>query len=377
MKIACERKPFAEAFALAAQLARPKSPNPMLSYVLMDLASGVDHLISTDGDRSVRIVLPPLTVEGAGKILLDGEKVNQALGSMRGDEVTIEEVGPNVKFSSGRSSVVLPGADPEKYPTFPEPPSGVPSWDLDPTQLWLLADRTMFAADEKSTNYGLGGCKFEATEDRMSFAATDGNRIAVQSIGNRSKVPLDPKATVLLPPASLKVAMRVFKDGDPLRMSFSGPEKAPHLGHFSGPLAQVCTRMVEGRFPDYVRILPKASEVVAKVKVRAGDMKSALRLATIATDETSRAVSFAFGEGEVRVSGKAADRGQAGDSVECEFSGTPMEMAWDHRYLADLLARVDDSTPLTFGLVAPDKNTLITNDGGLTYMVAPLTTPKG
>ena len=113
----------------------------------------------------------------------------------------LESDGTKLLIAGAKSKVNLNVENPDLFPDMPDFPEEGRSWSLQPGDLSLLGERTVFATDAKSTNYAFAGCLMEFGENTLGMVATDGRRL-VRMVAPTVGPSADVQAVIT--PASLK-----------------------------------------------------------------------------------------------------------------------------------------------------------------------------
>lgn len=358
MKCEANRKALLDAFTLASSVTQAKSQKPILRHVLMDAdPDRGTFLMATNLEIGVRVPVVGCVVDEPGVAMLDGERVGSALASYPDDQVRITSEGSILSIVGSRSKSSLTSDDAALFPIAPSFPGGGPSWTISHVDLGLLADRTVFATDAKSSaTYAFGGCFLEFGPESLSMVATDGRRLSIMTVpadGGLSDI----KAVVT--PAALKLADRLFEGDAAIRVAFSGQNPlSPSMIHLKGDSGEIAARLIEGRFPAYRSFM--LDDFRSKARTTAGAFRSAVKCASIVTGEESRGVDMAFtaesmgSPAMVAISANVADRGSSESSLEIEYEGPPVTVCLASQYLLESLAKLDADLPLTIRLKDAD-----------------------
>lgn len=364
MKVRVERKTFQAAFASAASVVPPKPVKDIYKNLLLGTT---DHatLTGTDTEATIRVSVPGVFWEEPGELLLPIARMNEILRASNDTDIHIERDGDHLLVSGARSRFKLPTEDPGHYPRPSWRDNHEPIATVKAEPLRLALRRTMFATDPESTRYALGGALFGLTPGKLTIAATDGRRCAVDEFE------ADTKGMVGTPPVvplrAMKTLDRLLPDADSVEIWPSDRTCEFHLGN-----AWLQSRLVEGRFPRYKDVFPDPSSYQGKAELTAGDFLQACQAAQITTNDESRGVDFTFNEGLVKLKSQGADVGSSLVELPLAYTGPSIETTFDPRYLADMLRTFEPGTTLRLDLI-DDKNAAMFSFEGYRYVVMPLT----
>ncbi|MEQ8847203.1 DNA polymerase III subunit beta [Botrimarina sp.] len=374
MKISCDREKLLWAFQAVAAVAPPRSPKPILQNVKLDVADGgAATLSATDLEVSIRREVEGVEAEAPGSVLLPVVRFGAILRESSDTTFRIETDGSKTLVRGERSRFNLPSENPGEFPS-------VAAFDADayyqaPTRLLKeMIRRTIFATDNESSRYALGGVKLEVTDEgRLIAVGTDGRRLAkmegaIERVGDAPPV----GDATIVPTRSLQLIDRTLVDEEaPTRLAVRANDAV-----FATPTATLSTRLLEGRYPRWRDVVPTRSES-AKVELTVGPFFAAVRQAQIVTSDESRGVDFQFGEGTLVLEGQTAEVGESHIELPIGYDGNRIEIMLDPRFMVDFLKTLDAEQSFTLDLVDSDSAAVASTDDGYTYVLMPLARDRG
>lgn len=347
MRVSIDRSQLAHALATVNRAIESRNTIPILANVLLAVEDGQLRLTGTDLDVEITTGLPvldcqPGSVTAPGKMLADIAK--RATG-----DVTLEldaaSAGGRLTVASGRSRYKLDVLPAEDFPSFS-------AGEFDTTlelDLATLVAPCVHAISTEETRYYLNGVYLHAVDGRLVAVATDGHRL-MRNVGPEGVleygVILPRKLVGLLPKGAVTVELSQNK----VRVT-------------SGSTV-ITSKLIDGTFPDYVRVIPSGNSNVLTVD-RQALMKAVERVAAVA-DDKSRAVKFAVGD-VLRLI--LADK--ASDEVSIEFEGEPLEIGFNARYVNDMLGALDEPN-VRFALGDAVSPAVIKGEGEWTAVLMPM-----
>lgn len=369
MKITCDREKLLAAFQSVAAVAPARSPKPILQNVKLEVTEGgTASLSATDLEVSIRREVEGVEAESPGSVLLSVTRFGAILRESSDTTFRLETDGVKTLIRGERSRFNLPTENPAE---FPAPAAfGADAYYQVPTRLLKeMIRRTIFATDNESSRYALGGVKFEISDaGRLIAVGTDGRRLAkmegpVEKIGEAAPV----GDSTIVPTRSLQLVDRTLVDDEaPTRFAVRANDAV-----FATTASVLSTRLLEGRFPRWRDVVPTRSSSV-KIEVPVGPFYAAVRQAAIVTSDESRGVDFTFGEGSLVLAGQAAEVGESHVEMPVAYDGAKIEITLDPRYLIDFLKTLDPERSFTLDLVDSDAAALALTDDGYTYVLMPL-----
>jgi DNA polymerase-3 subunit beta len=374
-----ERAALLKALAAATRVVEKRTTIPILNNVRLVVGNGRLSLTGTDLDISIdtaadadvktpgTITVPAHTFKDIVQKLPDGSQV-----TLQGDAA-----GGSLAVKAGRSRFKLQALAAEDFPELVL--GDVPTrFTLAADTLSLIIDRTAFAISTEETRYYLNGIHLEAAEDGLTAVATDGHRLAryVTALPDGAAgMPgiILPRKTVIEITRLLsgqKEPVTVEMSATKIRLTFSGTPATPGAEGLPTVLA---SKLIDGTFPDYRRVIPQGNSRVFRVETSA--FAAAVdRVGTISS-ERGRAVKFAFGKDAVALTVTNPDAGSATDEVEATLVGgeAGIEIGFNGRYMQDILAAHGGDATL-IKLNDPGSPTLITAEGddAATFVLMPM-----
>ncbi|WP_242392652.1 DNA polymerase III subunit beta [Anaeromyxobacter oryzisoli] len=315
-----------------------KSTMPILSHVLLEAKNGTDLIVSsTDLDLAVSSehhceVMTPGAVAVSARHLYDIVK------ALPEQTVTLKKASNNyLEVRSGPAEFKMVGLPAEDFPALPKFDK-VPFADVEAPVLLDMVERTAFAVSTDETRYNLNGVYFEPSAGSLRLVATDGHRLSLAEKALDATFGL--KRGVILPKKGLQELRKLLSEAVE-----SGEEKPEaKLGFvensaiFRRPGVVLVMRLIEGLFPDYKQVIPKAGEKV--VKIGRGRLLETLRRISLLSSDKAHAVKLELGKGVLRVQSQNPDLGEGKEEVPVDYAGEPLKIGFNARYLMEVLAVV-------------------------------------
>jgi DNA polymerase-3 subunit beta len=371
MKVTCDREKLLAAFQTAAAVAPARSPKPILQNVKIEVAADgattTAVLIATDLEIGVRVEVPGITVEVPGTAVLPISRFGSILRESSDATLRLEADGHGTLVRGERSEFKLPAENPDEFPAVAQF-NEKKYHETSARSLRELIRRTVFATDNESSRYALGGVLMEMTSDRITAVGTDGRRLARMECPGKSVGGHDTTdSQTIIPTRAMHLIERGLTDGDAeVHIAARGNDVL-----VKSPRAMIYTRLVEGRFPKWRDVFPKRDNAT-RIELIAGPLHSAVRQAAIVTSDESRGVDFTFGEGKIVLAGRAAEVGQARIELPIAYDGPSVAITLDPRYVTDFLKVLDAEKNITLEIKDAESAAVCTTDDGYAYVIMPL-----
>jgi DNA polymerase III subunit beta len=368
MKILCDREKLASAFQTAALFAPSRSPKPILQNVKLEVTKAGAIFMATDMEVGVRIAVEGVEVSKEGTAVLPLANFGAILRESSDEKLQIEASTKGTVVKGERSEFKLTGEDPAEFPAvaaFEEK-----KYHVIPAPLFKqIILRTEFATDMESSRYALGGVLVELDEKRIIAVGTDGRRLAkmegpAEAVGGHKTG----DTMTIIRTQSMRAIGRALSDNDgQVHVAARGNDVLIRTER-----AVYYSRLVEGRFPRWRDVFPNRRDA-AKIDVTVGPFHSALRQAAVVTNQESRGIDFNFGEGTLTLAASTAEAGQSKVDMPIAYSGPPISVTLDHRFVADFLKVLNPEQTVTIDIEnAEAAAVFFADDQAYGYVVMPL-----
>jgi len=260
-------------------------------------------------------------------------KLIDILRSMPSDQtVSIESSQNRLLLKGGKSKFVLQTLPAEDFPLVQEASNFGPAFSVPQKTLKTLLSQVSFAMAVHDIRYYLNGILFVAEGKQLSLVATDGHRLAYTSA--ELDVDIKQRQEVILPRKTVLELQRLLSDQDgAIEMQFAGNQ-----AKFSFAGMEFVTKLVEGKFPDYNRVIPRNHPNI--VILGRSALLAALQRAAIMTSEKFKGVRLNLERGSLRVAANNADQEEAVEELDIQYDGSAIEIGFNVSYLIDALSNM-------------------------------------
>jgi DNA polymerase III subunit beta len=296
-------------------------------------------------------------------------KLIDILRSLPADQtVTLSSNQNKVMLAGGKSRFTLQTLPADDFPLVQEAADFGPSFGVPQKTLRALINQVHFAMAVHDIRYYLNGILFVAEGKTLTLVATDGHRLALAQATLETDMP---KQEVILPRKTVLELQRLLKDdkeseGEPIQMRFAGNQAKFVFGGM-----EFVTKLVEGKFPDYNRVIPKGHK--NHVTLGRAPLLASLQRAAILTSEKFKGVRLNLEPGLLRIASSNAEQEEAKEEIEIDYGGDPIEIGFNVTYLMDALANMGQEM-VSVSLQDANSSALITvpEQGGFKYVVMPM-----
>jgi DNA polymerase-3 subunit beta len=340
---------------------------PILSNVLMSVAA--DRLAVTATDLEVELVARA-GLQGAtdGDITLPARKLIDICRALPAEaKIQFAVDGERAILRSGRSRFTLSTLPASDYPSADRPADGA-SVSIKQGALKRLIELTHFAMAHQDVRYYLNGLLLELSAQRLRAVATDGHRLAVAETDIEADVG-DESRALILPRKGVGELQRLL-GGDDESMELVIGSNAVRASFAE---LQFTSKLIDGRFPDYERVIPDAEVCDKQLTLDKETLRQCLARAAILSNDKYRAVRLSLGPGILRVVANNPEQEEAEDEMEVAYDGETLEVGFNVTYLMDALnALPGDQARLYFTDASSSCLVLPEGEDRCRYVVMPM-----
>lgn len=371
MKFAVDRDALLKSLSHVQSAVERRNTVPILGNVKLaaDQAGGRLLLTTTDMELEINETLA-VSVTAGGATTVPAHTLFEIIRKLPDTskvELALDEKGTTVTVKAGRSQFrlsCLPAAD------FPELGAGdyACSFKIPANVLRTLIDKTKFAMSSDEARHYLNGIYIHHMDvdgvAMLRAAATDGHRLA------RFEMPLPSGAedmpAIILPRKAVTEIRKLIEDaGDAVEIAIS-----PNKARFTFNQVVLTTRLIDGTYPEYERVIPKDNNNIIEVDPKA--LTAAVDRVSTISDKT-RSVKLAVSGKTLTLSAQAADSGSATEEVEINNDTTQIEIGFNARYLLDCSTLIEgDACRIAFADLAAPVVVKDSGDPSALYVLMPM-----
>jgi DNA polymerase-3 subunit beta len=354
MKLTIDRMSLLRPLGHVQSVVERRNTIPILANVVLRAEEGELSLTATDMDMDIATevgcsVMTPGTTTMSAHLLYD---IARKLPD--GAEVEIAVNDGHAMVSAGRSSFRLPTLPVEDFPAISSNELPV-NFSLTAADMRDLIDATKFAISTEETRYYLNGIYIHKAESgELCAVATDGHRLAMTRQALPSGAAQMP--SIILPRKAVSELRKLLDDFDGDVLIGLSETRA----EFRFGVVRLTSKLIDGTFPDYTRVIPVGNDRIMQVDVSA--FSAAVdRVSTIAS-EKSRSVKMGLRSGVLTLSASNTDASSATEELEVSYDGPEMEIGFNARYLLDIAGQVN-SDMVEFALADQGSPSLVRAPG--------------
>jgi DNA polymerase III subunit beta len=333
MEIKAKRGDLLATLYWTQSIVERRNTMPILANVLIEAQKNEVRLTATDLEVGVRGFVDGNVVR-EGTVTLNAKKLYEIIREVPSEQVQLKRLENDwVEIRSGKSVFKIVGIDAREFPQFPK----IDDKELSTTPastIREMIERTIFSVSTDETRYSLNGVFVEESNGgKVRMVSTDGHRLAFEE---RALGSLGLTKGVILPRKGLSELKKLLESGDDGVVSIGFRE---NMGLVTKDKVELFMRLIDGDFPDYTKVIPKGNPNIAKIEHQ--ELLQALRRVSILSSERYKGIRMEFSNGKVSISANNPDLGEAVEEMEADYTGKPLSIGFNARYLLDVLTVLD------------------------------------
>ncbi len=371
MKLSCMQDNLNRGLSVVSRAVSARSTLPILGNILLSTDNGRLKLAATNLELGITTWIGA-EVEQEGTITIPARLLTDFVNTLPSEKVIIEVTGGHkVRVSAGHSSADIHGMDAEDFPVIPTV-TDEPTVKIEPGLLKEMISQVAFAAASDDSRPVLAGVLVKFESGNLTMAAADGFRLAVKE----HEVEVDTtEISVIVPAKALDALARLIGDAEEKVEITVTPNRSQILFHSEN--VDIISRLVDGNFPNYTQIVPKQHETRTVVDTQ--EFLRATRRAFIFARDSQNVVRLQLEPGDdltpgrILITATAAEMGSGEDELQATIEGAGGQIAFNAKYLADVLAVVttgqvalETQTANAPGVIKPIGN------GSYTHVIMPM-----
>lgn len=336
MKLTIDRMSLLRPLGHVQSVVERRNTIPILANVVLRAEDGQLSMTATDMDMDIATEVG-CSVSTGGTTTVSAHMLYDIARKLPdGSEVEISVADGHAMISAGRSNFRLPTLPVEDFPAINSSDMPV-NFTLTAADIRDLVDATRFAISTEETRYYLNGIYLHKAESGdLCAVATDGHRLAMtkQSLpAGGAQMP-----SIILPRKAVTELRKLLDDFEGDVMVALSDTRA----EFGFGAVRLKTKLIDGTFPDYTRVIPQGNDRIMQVDV--GAFSAAVDRVSTISSEKSRSVKLRLQPGVLNLSASSTDASSAVEELEVSYDGPEMEIGFNARYLLDIAGQVNSET---------------------------------
>jgi DNA polymerase-3 subunit beta len=362
MKVTCAREELTQKLGVVSRGISTRTAVQILGGVLLSASSGRLELAATDMELSLRASLDA-EVEDEGAVVVPGRLLVELARLLPESEVSLEQKADEgvVRLASGSFESRLHTYTAEDFPRLPDT-QGLERYVVDQDALLGTIARVSRSASRDESRPVLTGVLVRFEPGKLVMAATDSYRLSVKETPIEGSLP---ELEAIVPARALGELARVAQGAERIELSVHENQVV-----FGIDGIWLTTRRIDGQFPNYKQLVPETFE--HEVSLPKEEVLDVVRRIAVMAQRNSP-LRLRFAEGELAVSARTQDVGEADESLPAAFSGEPLEIGFNAEFLRDGIESVDGET-IRMRLISPLRPCVLQSEGSddFLYLIMPI-----
>jgi len=354
LKADCPRKELFEAVQTVGHAVSGRSSLPILSHILIQSEGDGLRLVATDLELGISCRLNAAVLE-AGALTAPSKTLTEVLANLpdKGDVAISVDKSHTVRVHCEKSDYKILGLPADEYPNLPEVVDSA-SFIIPQARMREMIRHTLFGVSTDETRAILTGVLMAFDGGSLRFVATDTHRLAsivsnvIEGQGYQNAI---------VPARAMNELMRLLTDADGnVKVTLSNNQVRFELPGPEG--IQIVSRLIEGQFPNYQRVIPVSYQ--KRIKIPVQPLLRAVRRASIVARENAFRIIIRTADDKLILTAESQTVGNAYEEVEIDREGDDVEIAFNSKYLLDVLMVLDSEScyleltePLKPGVLRP------------------------
>ncbi len=331
----CEKQKFLEGISIVQKAITGKSTMPILEGIYIKASNSGLTLIGSDMDVSIQTIVDADIIED-GSIVIDAKIFGEIIRKLPNSTIKIETIENQlIKITCEKSVFDVVYMNTTEYPELPQINENL-KISVNQNILKNMIKGTSFAIAQDETRPILQGILFEVKNKNLNLVALDGYRLAIRSEFLDSDMDIE----VVIPGKTLNEVSKILEDIDDIvDITFTDN----HI-LFNLEKTKIISRLLEGKYINYTSLLPQEHKLL--VNVNRQELQNAIERASLmAKDGNTNLIKLDFKQDNLIITSNS-QLGKVREEIEIKLQGEEIEIAFNSRYLLDVLKNIEDDDVL-------------------------------
>lgn len=333
MKLQVLQENLAQALNITSRFASSRAQLPVLANVLFNTKKNKLLVSATNLEISVCISVGA-KVQKQGEITIPARTITDLVSNLQSGSLNIESEKEILSITSSNFSSKLSGMNSSDFPEVPKE-IGKSELNLPSDSIISALSQVLFAASIDETRPVLTGVLFIIETNKLILVATDGFRLSQKKLSIKNSKKATGSQKMILPKNALAELLRLIDTDENIKFSFKKNENQVVFGIDQAVLA---SRIIDGEFPDFERIIPKDTNVT--IEVDREELLRGVKLASVFARDAANVVKVTLGKSSLSLSAESSLAGSQKSRIDAKIDGKvgkEFEIAFNYRFLEDFL----------------------------------------
>ncbi len=332
MKVILLQENFNKAIAQVSRIAGTKVDLPILSNILLSADKTGLKLSATNLETSI-VQQIPCKVEEEGKITISAKILAEITPSLSAGNVELEVKKEEIRIKCGRFFVRLNGMDSKEFPNIPEIEEKEKNKAVLIEKIKDFSRQVFFAASVDEMRPVLNGVRLKVSKNEIEAVATDGYRLSRKIIKGKFE-----EEALFIVPARAFLEVSKFENEEGKGMKFLLDNKENQI-IFTAGNAQIISRLIEGKFPPFSKVIPESWQTEAILDKK--ELDRSVKMASIFARQSANIIRLSIEKNKAIISANAVSVGENKSEIEAKVKGDSLQVALNFRFVQDFLNAVE------------------------------------
>jgi len=354
MEFTINRDRFLKTLGYANGIIEKKTTLPILSNILIEAKDSKIKIISTDLDIIYFDEISPQELKKEGSITTSANILYDILRKLESNaKVELSLLSSNkIKLVSGNSKFNLLCLPSDNFP-LSEEDVGQKKFEVSPQKLLKLLNKTKISISNDETRHYLNGIYLHKTKlENKTFlcgVATDSHRLSSSSLEVDEKIHIEP---IILPKKTIFQLISLLEQSNkPIKISNNKSKIKFEIDN-----GVLISKVIDGRFPDYSKVIPKNNEKILKIKL--SEFKNSVERVTTVSSDRKEGLKMSISKDFIQLSVNSPTSGEGIENISVKFNFDDMAISFNSRYLIDIASQIENDS-IVINLKDPGSPVLI------------------
>lgn len=373
MKFTVTQESFSKALNVASRFTTPKVQLPVLANILIVAEKDTLTISATNLEMSISMTVGS-QIERPGSITIPARTLTDIVGNLHKGQITFEVTDTVLSISSKGFTGKVTGMSSDDFPALPHE-LGTSSVTMSAKELSDAFGKVLYAVSLDESRPILTGVLCIFNNDELMLVSTDGFRLSKTTV----KIEGDIIERCIVPKAIVSEIIRSKEDGDVITFSYTKEENqlVCKIGN-----TILSSRLIDGNFPDFNRIIPKSSTI--SVTCDTSELLRAVKIASIFAKDSANVIKLKVGEDSLSVSADSSQKGNEETTIDAEISDSKeksteeekkndLVISFNCKFIEDFLSNTE-ADEVILSMTTPEAPAIIKNpkDENFLHIVMPI-----
>jgi len=362
MELTFEKDDLLKAVQVLQGVAGSRNTLPILSNILINAQDERIEMSATDLEVGIRIQVNGTIIE-PGSITIPARKISEIIRELPTSVVKIiTTANDRVEIECERGVYTMIGLAADEFPAMISMPQQFFTVNTETFKTMLA--KTAFAVSTEETRYYLNGVFLHLTPEESRIVATDGRRLALAK--NAAVESLNEEIGVIVPVKAVGEIRKAFTESENLKIALSENQII-----LSDDVSTLTSRLVDGEFPDYTRIIPADNDI--NICFDTQQLLAVVRRVSLLANPKTLLIRLETQDGMMTVSATDPESGEAREEMEIKSGNGNIVIAFSAKFAMDVLSHIE-SEEVVLNLKDPLSAVLFRpgNDDNFLYLIMPM-----